>query len=206
MPRITGGVVAVGVCVVAAVAAFATSRADEPQTVLNAGRIAKTSPVWRLEPRSMGALRDPALAVSGVPAQTRILGEGRSPVPGTVRQVGPKGVALAWIADGQVCAVQDFGGGCIGTLDAPISVTRGDPDAIGQRRPAYVLGFAHDAVRSVRVELRGGTSITSQPVGNFYFVELPTSSYPWDVAAVSALMLGGGRYTERLSTKNPLSG
>jgi hypothetical protein len=152
----------------------------------------------RLDQAHLSRLHSTATRIPDVPAATRIIGPSYVPSAGQVHRLGPHGVALAWIHDGQVCEVEGNGGGCVPALDTPIEVTIEDPDVRGQGLPLRVVGLAVDGVVRIDVKLADGSRASSVPVDNFYVVQLPAEAAPADVAGVEATMVDGSTYVARL--------
>jgi hypothetical protein len=150
----------------------------------------------RLDPAHVAALHTARTAVAGVPDLTRMVGPAATPAPGGAHRIGPHGITLAWINDGAICEVQDYGGGCVAPIDQPISVTLADPDVVGKGEPERVIGLAVDGVVAVEAQLADGRTFGATPVDNFYEIMFPAGVTPAVALTVRATLPDGSTYAE----------
>jgi hypothetical protein len=146
-------------------------------------------PAMLIEPANVQALNAPARAIAGIPPEAHGMGTGLDPAPGTAHRLG-NGV-VAWPAGSRVCYYESSGGGCIQPQTRAIDVVITDADGFRSGNPARISGVAVDAVTKVTADLKDGSTLSVQPVNNWYEIDLPESAAPWDVTHVSALDTNG---------------
>jgi hypothetical protein len=152
-----------------------------------------------LVPGNVAALTSAQTRLAGVPSDVRGRTGDLAPRAGTVHRLG--GGAVAWVMAGRICWSRPHGGGCLPylpeSIPKPLDWTVGDPDLVGAGAPPRVWGIATDEVMSVTAHLDDGRSVTVEPVGNFYDLELPDVP-PWTKLTLVAELEVGTSYSERV--------